>query len=63
MYVHLGTIFSITASLQMIAAIGSTVLFNEVYHPQAVINGYTVNSGVVFYITAGIWALAIPLVL
>lgn len=47
----------------MLASIGSSVLFNEVYHPQAVVNGHSVSAAVAFWITAGFWAGAIPLVL
>lgn len=47
----------------MIASIGSSVLFNKVYHPKDVVNGHTVNAGIVFWIAAAIWAGAIPLIL
>ena len=58
-----GAVFSITSSLQMIASIGSSVLFNKLYHPKDVVNGHTVNAGIVFWIAAGIWAGSIPLIL
>lgn len=61
--VYAGAIFSITASFQMLASIGSTVLFNKVYHPQADVNGHHVNAGIVFWIIAGFWGTAIPFVL
>lgn len=59
----IGSVLTITASIQLLASIGSTVLFNEVYHPQAEVNGHHINAGIVFWITAGFWAVAIPLVL
>ncbi|XP_019849085.1 PREDICTED: hippocampus abundant transcript-like protein 1 [Amphimedon queenslandica] len=60
---NLGAVFSITASLQTLISIGSTVLYNEVYHPQANIKGHTYHAGTMFWIAAGFWGATIPILL
>ena len=47
----------------MLASAGSTVLFNKAYHPEAEVNGHHYNAGIVFWITAGLWAAVIPLIM
>ena len=48
--------------MEAVSSSGASILFNEVYHPEAVVNGHNINAGVIFWISAGIWALNIPLV-
>ena len=60
---YTGAILTITASIQMFASVGSTILFNKVYHPEAEVNGHHYNAGIVFWITAGLWAAVVPLVM
>jgi hypothetical protein len=56
-----GSVLSVTASIQMLAAVGFTVLFNEVYRPQVVVNGQAFSPSIMFWITAGAWGMIIPL--
>ena len=58
-----GAVQSLTTSLQLLTSVGSTVLFNKVYHPEAEVNGHHYNAGIVFWTTAGFWAALIPLIL
>ena len=58
-----GSVLTLSSAFECITSSGSSVLFNEVYHPEAVINGHNINAGVIFWISAGIWALNIPLVM
>jgi PCFT/HCP family folate transporter-like MFS transporter 1/3 len=53
----LGAIFTIIASIQIISSVGSTILYNIVYHPEPAI------AGVVFWIAAAMWIITIPLAL
>ena len=59
----IGAILTITSALQSLASVGASILFNKVYHPQSVVNGHTVNAGIVFWIAAGIWVAVIPLIM
>lgn len=58
-----GAVQTITTSIQLFASLGSTVLFNQVYRPEAEVNGHHYDAGIVFWITAGFWAAIIPLIL
>ncbi|XP_019849081.1 PREDICTED: hippocampus abundant transcript 1 protein-like isoform X2 [Amphimedon queenslandica] len=58
-----GAVQTLATSLQLLTSVGSTVLFNKVYHPEAEVNGHHYNAGIVFWITAGFWAALIPLIL
>ena len=58
-----GSVLTISSAIEAFSSSGSSILFNEVYHPEAVVNGHNINAGVIFWISAGIWALNIPLVL
>lgn len=49
--------------MEAVSSSGASILFNEVYHPEAVVNGRHINAGVIFWVSAGIWALNIPLVM
>lgn len=47
----------------MTASAGGSILFNQVYHPEAAVNGHKVKAETIFWITVGVWALNIPFVL
>ena len=59
---HLGAVFTITTSVQIVAVMISTVVLNSLYRPESLINGHIVDTGIVFWIMAGFWALSIPLI-
>ena len=60
--VIIGAVFVITGSVQTAALLCSTVVLNIVYRPETIIEGHVVNARIVFWITAGIWALSLPLI-
>jgi PCFT/HCP family folate transporter-like MFS transporter 1/3 len=56
-----GSVLSVTASIQMLASVCSTIAFNELYRPQIKIKGTSLDPSIVFWITAGVWGAIIPL--
>ena len=58
-----GVVLTVTASIQLFASVGSAVLFNEIYHPETKVNGHHYNPGIIFWISAGCWAVIIPLIM
>ena len=60
---RLGAIFSVSASFQMFASVFATIIFNQVYHPQAVVGGHLISASTVFWIMVAVWGSAVPLLL
>uniref|UniRef100_A0A1X7VW36 Major facilitator superfamily (MFS) profile domain-containing protein n=1 Tax=Amphimedon queenslandica TaxID=400682 RepID=A0A1X7VW36_AMPQE len=58
-----GSVLTLASALEAVSSSGASILFNEVYHPEAVVNGHNINAGVIFWVSAGIWALNIPLII
>ncbi|XP_019850555.1 PREDICTED: uncharacterized protein LOC109581154 [Amphimedon queenslandica] len=58
-----GSVLTLVSALEAVSSSGASILFNEVYHPEAVVNGHNINAGVIFWVSAGIWAINIPLVM
>ena len=61
--IFIGAIFTVSASFQMFASVFASIIFNEVYHPEADVDGHLVSASTVFWIMMGIWSLCVPLTL
>ena len=47
----------------MFASVFASILFNEIYQPEADVDGHLISASTVFWIMTGIWTLCIPLTL
>lgn len=55
--------FSLVIALQILSTIITTVVTNEIYHPQVTYDGHNNNAGIVFWVMAGAWILTLPLIM
>lgn len=57
----IGAAFSVIAAFQLLGTILATVLYNQLYTPQTTMGDHLRSPKLVYWVSAGLWAVAMIL--